>query len=195
MNPALRKWIAPVVLLLAVGFVIVTYDQNPDEDKTEVVAVAVKKESPVKAEQKLQPGELDLARLARRTDRNEPGNAFESLSWHEAPVRTRKAYEPEPLPPPFSAMPFPIPFAAPVAAARPPTPKPTAPPVPFTYLGVYQDSGKPTYFLVKGDQVYHVKEGDVIDGTYRVEGVEGTTLKLLYIPLNIRQTLSVGQAG
>ncbi len=194
MNPTLRKWIAPVALLLALGFVLFTYDQSAEDAKTEIVAVAPKKESPLKAEPKLQPGELDLARLARRVEQNEPGNAFESLSWYQAPLRVRKTYEPEALPPPRSALPNPIPML-PIAAAPPPPPKPVAPAVPFTYLGTYQDAGKPTYFLVKGDQVYHVKEGDVIEGVYRVEGVEGTSLKLMYLPLNIRQTLNVGQAG
>jgi hypothetical protein len=195
MNPSLRKWIAPVVLLLALGFVALTYDSAEDESKIEVVAPAPKKETSAKNEVKLQPGELDLARLARRAEKNEPGNAFESLSWYQAPVRVRKEYQPEALPPPRSALPNPIPILPIAAAAPPPPPKPVAPPVPFTYLGTFQDSGKPTFFLVKGDQVYHVREGDVIEGTYRVEGVEGPTLKLLYLPLNIRQTINVGQAG
>jgi hypothetical protein len=194
MSPRLRKWIAPVVLLLAVGFVIATYDQPVDEAATEVVAAATKSPAPAKVEPKLQPGELDLARLARRAEQSEPGNAFESLSWYQAPVRTRKSYEPEALPPPRSALPNPIPLVPLLAAAAPPPPKPVAPPLPFSYLGTFQDSGKPVYFLVKGDQVYHVKEGDVIEGTYRVEGVEGALLKLLYLPLNIKQTLNVGQS-
>ena len=195
MSPSVRKWIAPVALLLSLWLVIATYDQPAKDTQTEIVAAAPKKESRTKSEPKLQPGELDLARLARRVDKNEPGNAFESLSWYQAPVRSHKTFEPEVLPPPRSALPNPIPMIPVAAAPPPPPPKPTAPPVPFTYLGIYQDAGKPMFFLVKGDQVYHVKEGDVIEGTYRVEGVEGTTLKLIYIPLNIRQTLNVGQAG
>ena len=195
MSPTLRKWIAPVVLLLAIGFVVATYDEPVNDAKVEVVAASTKTESLAKVESKLPPGELDLARLARRAQQGEPNNAFESLSWYQAPVRTHKSYEAQALPPPLSALPNPVPLSPLVAAMAPPPPKPVAPPVPFTYLGTYQDGGKPMYFLVKGDQVYHVKEGDVIEGNYRVEGIEGTVLKLLYLPLNVRQTLNVGQAG
>ena len=34
--------------------------------------------------------------------------------------------------------------------------------------------------------------GDVIDSTYRTEGAEGGQLRFTYLPLNQRQTLSIG---
>ena len=37
--------------------------------------------------------------------------------------------------------------------------------------------------------------GDVIEGTYRVDGIVGSTLSLTYLPLNIQQKLDVGHAG
>ena len=40
-----------------------------------------------------------------------------------------------------------------------------------------------------------VKAGDVIDGTYQVEGIAGRHLTLLYMPLGIRQTLDVETPG
>jgi hypothetical protein len=70
-----------------------------------------------------------------------------------------------------------------------------APPLPFTYLGRYQDNGEPVIFLVRGDRILTVSAGEIIEGTYRVEGIEGSTLALTYLPLNIRQTLDVGAAG
>jgi hypothetical protein len=100
----------------------------------------------------------------------EPGEAFVKRSW----------YVPPPPPPPV------------VRAPPPPPPAPTAPPLPFTYLGAQREGGQLMIFLVKGDSVLTVKQGDVLDGTYRVEGVEGTKLGLTYLPLNIRQTLEVG---
>ncbi len=116
-------------------------------------------------------GELDLAQLRREADAGEPGNVFASKSWYVPP--------PPPPPPPVKVVP----------------PPPTAPPLPFTYLGRYQDAGKPVFFLVKGDRVLTVKEGDIIEGNYRVDGIAGSTLGLTYLPLNIKQTLDIGSAG
>ncbi len=85
----------------------------------------------------------------------------------------------------------------------PPTPEPTrtepvirtptAPPLPFTYLGRYEQEGAGTlFYLVKGDRVYDVKVGDVIDGTYSVDGVSNGQLMLTYLPLNSSQGLRLG---
>jgi hypothetical protein len=76
-----------------------------------------------------------------------------------------------------------------------PPPPPTAPPLPFTYLGRYDESAKPVIFLVRGDRVLLVSTGDIIEGTYRVDGIAGTSLGLTYLPLNIKQTLDIGHAG
>jgi len=48
---------------------------------------------------------------------------------------------------------------------------------------------------VRGDRVLTVSAGDVIEGTYRVDGIVGARLGLTYLPLNIRQTLDIGNAG
>jgi hypothetical protein len=118
-------------------------------------------------------GDLDLALLQRPSVSGAVADAFEGTTW----------YVPPPPPPP-----------APPAKPLPPPP-PTAPPLPFTYLGRYQESSKPIFFLVKGDSVLSVSEGDVIEGAYRIDGVEGSLLNLTYLPLNIRQTINIGEAG
>jgi len=112
-------------------------------------------------------GELDLTPPRREADPGEPGNVFTSKSW----------YVPPPPPPP-----------PPPAAPAPPT----APPLPFTYLGRFRDEGKAVIFLVKDDRVLTVKEGDLIEGNYRVEGIVGSRLDLTYLPLDIKQTLNIG---
>lgn len=74
-----------------------------------------------------------------------------------------------------------------------PPPPPTAPPLPFTYMGKLSDTpGNLTIFLVRGDQVYTVKPGDVIDTIYRVEGVNAGQLTLTYLPLDVKQTINIG---
>lgn len=99
----------------------------------------------------------------------EVGNAFGPTSW----------YVPPPPPPP----------------AKPaPPPKPTAPPLPFSYLGRYEDSAL-VIMLVKGDRLYTVTEGDVIENTYRVERVTARAVDLTYLPLNVKQSINTGTAS
>jgi hypothetical protein len=118
-------------------------------------------------------GDLDLNRLRRETGGIENINVFESVSW----------YVPPPLPP-----------APPPAMPLPPAP-PQAPPLPFTFLGRYQDSAKPLFFLLQGDIILTVSAGETLDGNYRVEGLDGPSLIFTYIPLGIKQSIHIGEAG
>lgn len=70
---------------------------------------------------------------------------------------------------------------------------PTAPALPFTYIGRYEQEGEDTlFYLVKGDRVYDIKVGDVIDGTYSVDSVSNGQLMFTYLPLNSSQGLRLG---
>ena len=164
--PSRREWallaVVPALILVAAAA------EQGAPDKTTIVAEA-RPAAKVKTERSrvADTEELDLARLRREGDAGEPGDVFVSKSW----------YVPPPPPPP------------PPKVAPPP---PTAPPLPFTYLGSFRDSGKPVYFLVKGDNILTVKEGDVIEGIYRVNGSAGSTLSLTYVPLDIKQSLDIG---
>jgi len=86
-----------------------------------------------------------------------------------------------------------------VAPPPPPPPAdeapaaPTAPPLPYTYVGSYTPSGeRATYFLARGDRVIDAHVGDKLDGVLLFEKVEGGQLVFNYLPLNIRQTLPAG---
>lgn len=120
-----------------------------------------------------EPPALELSGLKRPTKNAEPLDAFEPRSWYVAPP------PPPPAPPPAPAAP----------------PAPTAPPLPFTFLGQYQEDGRQIILLMKGERMILVKAGEVIDGTYRVEGIRGRFLGLVYLPLGIRQTLDVESPG
>ncbi|BBI99695.1 hypothetical protein FGKAn22_13880 [Ferrigenium kumadai] len=95
----------------------------------------------------------------------------------------------------FSVTSWYVPPPPPPAQPPPPPPKPTAPPLPFSYLGRYQESQSQIIMLVKGDRVYTVSAGEVIENTYRVEGVVDGRVELTYLPLNIRQTIETGEAS
>ena len=75
-----------------------------------------------------------------------------------------------------------------------PPPAPTAPPLPFAFMGSYrsQDGGGAIYYLTAGDKVYDVKVGDTLNNTYSVDGVKSGQLLLTYMPLKIQQSLAVG---
>jgi hypothetical protein len=84
----------------------------------------------------------------------------------------------------------PPPPPAPVKAAPPP--EPTAPPLPFSFLGSYTPDGGPTvYYLVKGDRILDAHLGDTLDGTYTVDTVQDNQLLLTYTPLQQKQALNL----
>ena len=88
---------------------------------------------------------------------------------------------------PFAARTF-----APAAAAGPQAPeKPTAPPLPFTYLGKAIENGKLSVFLARGEDSYSVEAGTKIDAEYRVDKVSETAVTFLYLPLKTKQTLDI----
>jgi hypothetical protein len=114
-----------------------------------------------------------LALFAHRVaDATAAGSLFEAHSWYVAP--------PPPPPPP------------PSAASLVPQ-KPTAPPLPYQFMGSYAPDGEaPVVFLMRGDVVYDVHVGDTLENTYSVDKLEGGQLYLTYKPLNQQQQLSAG---
>ncbi|WEK28297.1 MAG: hypothetical protein P0Y58_15405 [Candidatus Pseudomonas phytovorans] len=79
--------------------------------------------------------------------------------------------------------------AAPVVAAAP-----TAPELPFQFIGRMGNNDDLQIFLQSGEKLYVVRQGDVIEDTYRLDRVSASELSLVYLPLHQSQTLSVGSA-
>jgi hypothetical protein len=77
---------------------------------------------------------------------------------------------------------------APAEAAAPPA----APPLPFAYMGKVVDDGIETVFLTRQDKNYAVKTGETIDGVYRLEKIEPSSVTFTYLPLRQRQRLATG---
>lgn len=108
---------------------------------------------------------------------------LKEITRPEAPKTTRELFKPKswyvPPPPPPPA----------------PPPPPTAPPLPFVFLGkVANPDGTVTIFLSGHDHVYLVKGGETIDGMYSVDGVDNGQITLTYLPLKIKQFLTVGDS-
>lgn len=87
----------------------------------------------------------------------------------------------------------PAPAYVPIPATVPHTaPAAVAPPLPFRFIGKLEDSQQLQVFLQHGEQLYSVRAGDVIDGTYRVDAIQQARMTLTYLPLRTAQFLAVG---
>ena len=105
----------------------------------------------------------------------------------------------------FSRMPFP-PQSADLFAVHswqpppPPPPKaapasaPTAPALPFRYLGKVLEQGQVVAFLALGSRTHLLRQGDVV-AEYRVLDVTPTEMTFMYLPLNQQQRLTFGSAN
>lgn len=92
---------------------------------------------------------------------------------------------------PISWAPPPPPPPRPVVVAAP---KPTAPPLPFRYLGRSSGTDGTRVFLAHRDVPLAVREGDTIANQYHVERVDENAIAFVYLPLNEPQLLPIGTA-
>lgn len=116
---------------------------------------------------------LDTLQPRSMTQVNQ-ADIFNSQSWAIAPAPSPK--------PRYVSPPQPL-----------PSPPPTAPPLPYQLMGSFQDPGqKLVIYLSRGEKLYSVSVGDLIDSTYKVESFNSGQLELLYLPLKIRQILRFG---
>lgn len=84
--------------------------------------------------------------------------------------------------------------APPVVVEAPPVVIPT-PPFPFKFAGVQRQlSGQTIYFLIKDNKLYTVEVGQILDSLYSIDGEEGGQLNVTYLPLDRKQTISMGSA-
>jgi hypothetical protein len=118
--------------------------------------------------------------LLRRDAQARPeGDAFAAHSW-------------QPPPPP---QPRPKLVAPEPELADPPPAPPAAPPLPFTFLGAFEATGgKRVLYIVEGDKVHTVSEGEIVNELYQVEAVGADEMVFMYLPLKLKQTLSLGNA-
>lgn len=167
----LKPWHQRVLLVAvaALAFLAAVSDEGQQVETAQVHAAV-----PRVAEAPPPLPRVELERLERTTPAAKElkvGTAFSATSWF--------------VPPP------PAP-SRPVAQA-PPAP-PSAPAMPFSFLGRYVEDGALVILLVKGDRIYTVAEGEVIENTYRVERLTNGALEMTYLPLNTRQTLQAGES-
>lgn len=92
------------------------------------------------------------------------------------------------------------PFSARRWAPSPPTTAPpseralVAPTQPYAYLGKQWDGESWQVFLARGDQNFLVKQGQVLEGTWRVEQLAPPNLALTHVATGQLQNVAIGEA-
>ena len=79
--------------------------------------------------------------------------------------------------------------AAPAHQAKPAAP--SAPALPFRYVGRSTEEGRVAVFLEKGRENYSVAQGEQAGRYYRIERITDASITFTYLPLGERQTLPV----
>jgi len=87
---------------------------------------------------------------------------------------------------PFSAQAW-LPRRKPAVVSEPPVA--VVPPLPYRFAGQFhRDSGIEVY-VARGEEIFPVKEGDTLDGQYKVDSVSATEVSFVHLPSGTRQTL------
>jgi hypothetical protein len=88
----------------------------------------------------------------------------------------------------------PMSFTAP---APPPAPlavsEPSAPPLPFRYVGAIEEGGERAVILTEDDAVHIVRARERIGERYRIERISATAIEFTYLPLMQRQRLGTSR--
>lgn len=88
--------------------------------------------------------------------------------------------------------------AAAAAAAQPvvsQAPSDAAPALPFQFMGRYSDDGQTAYFLQMDGQNLLARPGERVTDQYLLEAVDGDHMIFIYLPLNQKQILAVGDSN
>ena len=66
--------------------------------------------------------------------------------------------------------------------------------MPYRFAGKLLQDGRLQIFLAKDDVVLPIKQGDTLDGAYRVESISDAQITLLYLPLKHKETIPVSSS-
>ncbi|UCF76212.1 MAG: hypothetical protein JSU71_02550 [Betaproteobacteria bacterium] len=173
LSPRIRHAALAIALLVTLWLTFAVEHDEPATSASAIQAVSKSNRGANVGTGDAVDGPLDLSRLKREQASDAATDAFRHQSWYVPPPPPK--YVPTPPPPP---------------------PPPMAPPVPFSYVGEAREAnGIQKFFLSRGAKLYTVVAGDVVEGTYRIDGRIGNTLRLTYLPLNIQQSISIGGAS
>jgi hypothetical protein len=73
--------------------------------------------------------------------------------------------------------------------------KPSAPPLPFTYIGRLTQDGVTEVYVTRGDELISIAAGRNIDAEYRVDAISESRIAFTYLPLKTKQSLELEGSG
>lgn len=180
MDPAERKrklllGSALIATLIAVALV----EEESEENVTGTVeSVQSGKSSVDRAKnQENNSDYLDISKLGQRKFNASAGELFASTTW--APKQRPVSLEEQAI------------KAAEIAKAAAPPPAPTAPPLQFKYAGKAIADNETWVFLSQSGENLIAKTGGKINDKYRLDSITEDKVTLTYLPLNIKQTLTI----
>lgn len=161
---------ALIVLISCLGAALAMAVTKQDDSTVSDVVGAVEKQYPGDSrsvtDQHEQPQSdihFDLSVIKRTVPDNiQASGLFQSKTWYAPPQPVRSL----------------------------PSPPPSAPSLPFTFIGKMVDGEEVILFLSKNDRQYTVKANDILDDTYRLEKITDNNAVLTYLPMNIQQTMT-----
>lgn len=174
---ARQRWIALIVLLtLALTAAAWVRESEKESSVAEVVEAPARSARPRhNAPPPTPAGErVALEKLRGHALDAENADPFAARSWRKAAPKSAPKLAPDPE-----------------MAVPPPTP--TAPPLPFIYMGKLISDEDSAVFLIQGERNLVIHEGDVIDTVYRVDKFADAGITLTHLPTGIRQTLVIGE--
>ncbi|QAY92866.1 hypothetical protein [Pseudomonas sp. ACM7] len=162
-------WVAFFGVAAALTWLPEYFTSSSEEGDASVAAVATPTNSKTRG---VLPATSAGKTSAAIKDLSPVGDLFAARSWTAAPQLATVTEQPVNLTPEVQV--------------------PTAPPMPFQFIGKLNDRSDLQVFLQSGEKIYVVRKGDVIDDTWRIEGISDMELSFVYLPLHLSQTLSVG---
>ena len=174
MSPA-RKRVALAFVAIGIGLIVQrTIASGGDAD----VVAPVEREARSGGAEPAAPTPARRASAATaslRLDRLDRRAPSPDAAASDAPLFAVQSWQPPPPPPPP---------AEPV--------EPTAPPFPYTYMGGLTDDHGRTAFFNRGDRVLTVHAGETVDGAFRVDHLDETSMTVTYVPLNKTAQVPLG---
>jgi hypothetical protein len=187
---ARRRW-AILLSLLALTLAAIFYP-GPNENvvyatSTQPLPHSVAKNAAQKMPQPVTATQDSLAKL-RISDN--PGVALSSIDQGELSGDELDPFAPRG----WQAPPPPEPVAPKVVTAAVAPEAPVAPigppPLPFRFVGSMMDNEQQVIYLGRGEQALVARNGETLDGTYKVLSINTQQIEFEYLPTGDKQSLS-----
>jgi hypothetical protein len=172
---ARKRW-AMLIMLLTAALSATAWVRDGDQaTKSEVVEAPARQArsigaAPVHKQQAAERVHLEKLRIL--SSAGQADDAFAARNWRKPTPKPSLAYKNS------------------VVVAPPPS----APPLPFVYMGKLLSDEAKAVFLTQGDRNLIAHEGEVIDTIYRVEKLSDAGLTFVHLPTGIQQNLAFREA-